>query len=87
MARYHGCSGCGSQWVAGVSGTLLDRMRTPTLRGHVVAKTGTTSIASALSGYVNSHIAFAIIQNGHPIASWWAREAQDRFAKVLASHG
>ena len=70
--------------VAGMSGTLLDRMRTPTLRGHVVAKTGTTSIASALSGYVNSHIAFAIIQNGRPLSYWYAREAQDRFAKVLA---
>ena len=70
--------------VAGVSGTLRDRMRTPTLLGHVVAKTGTTSIASSLSGYVNSHIAFAIIQNGHPLSYWYAREAQDRFARVLA---
>jgi D-alanyl-D-alanine carboxypeptidase/D-alanyl-D-alanine-endopeptidase (penicillin-binding protein 4) len=71
--------------VAGVSGTLRDRMRTPPLIGHVSAKTGTTSIASSLSGYVNSHIAFAIVQNGHPLAYWWAREAQDRFARVLAS--
>jgi serine-type D-Ala-D-Ala carboxypeptidase/endopeptidase (penicillin-binding protein 4) len=71
--------------VAGVSGTLRDRMRTPRLMGHVVAKTGTTDIASALSGYVNSHIAFAIIQNGHPLSYWYAREAQDRFAKVLAT--
>ena len=71
--------------VAGVSGTLQDRMRAPTLRGHVVAKTGTTDIASALSGYVNSHIAFAIIQNGHPLSYWYARVAQDRFAKVLAT--
>jgi D-alanyl-D-alanine carboxypeptidase len=62
-------------------------MQKPPLHGRVVAKTGTTSIASSLSGYVDSHIAFAIIQNGHPIASWWAREAQDRFAKVLASQG
>jgi D-alanyl-D-alanine carboxypeptidase/D-alanyl-D-alanine-endopeptidase (penicillin-binding protein 4) len=73
--------------VAGTSGTLKYRMQKPPVRGHVVAKTGTTSIASSLSGYVNSHIAFAIIQNGHPIASWWAREAQDRFARVLASQG
>lgn len=71
--------------VAGVSGTLRDRMRAPPLLGHVAAKTGTTDIASALSGYVNSHIAFAIVQNGHPLAYWWAREAQDRFARVLAS--
>ena len=70
--------------VAGVSGTLRDRMRTPKLLGHVVAKTGTTDIASSLSGYVNSHIAFAIIQNGYPLSYWYAREAQDRFAKVLA---
>ena len=73
--------------VAGVSGTLRYRMQKPPVFGHVIAKTGTTSLASSLSGYVNSHIAFAIIQNGHPIASWWAREAQDRFAKVLASQG
>jgi D-alanyl-D-alanine carboxypeptidase/D-alanyl-D-alanine-endopeptidase (penicillin-binding protein 4) len=73
--------------VAGTSGTLKYRMQKPPLHGRVVAKTGTTSIASSLSGYVDSHIAFAIIQNGHPIASWWAREAQDRFAKVLASQG
>jgi D-alanyl-D-alanine carboxypeptidase/D-alanyl-D-alanine-endopeptidase (penicillin-binding protein 4) len=71
--------------VSGVSGTLRDRLRTPKLLGKVVAKTGTTSIASSLSGYVNSRIAFAIIQNGHPLSYWYAREAQDRFAKVLAT--
>jgi D-alanyl-D-alanine carboxypeptidase/D-alanyl-D-alanine-endopeptidase (penicillin-binding protein 4) len=71
--------------VAGVSGTLRNRMQTPALLGHVLAKTGTTSLASSLSGYVNSHIAFAIVQNGHPISYWWAREAQDRFARVLAT--
>jgi serine-type D-Ala-D-Ala carboxypeptidase/endopeptidase (penicillin-binding protein 4) len=70
--------------VAGVSGTLKYRMRTPPLLGHVAAKTGTTSLASSLAGYVNAHIAFAIIQNGHPLSYWWAREAQDRFAGVLA---
>jgi D-alanyl-D-alanine carboxypeptidase/D-alanyl-D-alanine-endopeptidase (penicillin-binding protein 4) len=73
--------------VAGVSGTLRYRMRTPKLLGHVVAKTGTTDIASSLSGYVNAHIAFAVVQNGYPLSYWWAREAQDRFASVLASQG
>jgi serine-type D-Ala-D-Ala carboxypeptidase/endopeptidase (penicillin-binding protein 4) len=71
--------------VAGVSGTLKYRMRTPLLTGHVRAKTGTTNLASSLSGYVNSNVAFAIIQNGHPLSYWWAREAQDRFARVLAT--
>jgi serine-type D-Ala-D-Ala carboxypeptidase/endopeptidase (penicillin-binding protein 4) len=70
--------------VSGVSGTLRDRLRTPNLLGKVVAKTGTTSIASSLAGYVNSRIAFAVIQNGDPLSYWYAREAQDRFAKVLA---
>jgi len=71
--------------VAGVSGTLKNRMQTSPLLGRVHAKTGTTSLASSLSGYIDSNIAFAIIQNGHPLSYWWAREAQDRFAKVLAT--
>ena len=60
-------------------------MTTPPLRGHVVAKTGTTSIASSLSGYVNTRIAFAVIQNGNPHPYWSARVAQDRFTRVLAA--
>jgi D-alanyl-D-alanine carboxypeptidase/D-alanyl-D-alanine-endopeptidase (penicillin-binding protein 4) len=71
--------------VAGVNGTLEDRLRKPPARGHVVAKTGTTSDASALSGYVRSRFAFSVLQNGHPLSYWWARRAQDRFAQVLAA--
>lgn len=71
--------------VAGVNGTLQDRLRKPPARGNVVAKTGTTDDASALSGYVRSRFAFTVLQNGHPISSWWARRAQDRFAQVLAA--
>jgi serine-type D-Ala-D-Ala carboxypeptidase/endopeptidase (penicillin-binding protein 4) len=71
--------------LAGVNGTLAHRMRTGPAHAHVVAKTGTTSEASALSGFVKRRYVFAILQNGHPISSWWARIAQDRFATVLAS--
>jgi D-alanyl-D-alanine carboxypeptidase/D-alanyl-D-alanine-endopeptidase (penicillin-binding protein 4) len=71
--------------VAGVNGTLEDRLRKPPARGHVIAKTGTTDEASSLSGYVRDRFAFAILQNGHPLSSWWARRAQDRFAQVLAA--
>jgi D-alanyl-D-alanine carboxypeptidase/D-alanyl-D-alanine-endopeptidase (penicillin-binding protein 4) len=71
--------------VAGVSGTLHDRMRRPPARGNVVAKTGTTREASALSGYVRGRYVFAVLQNGRPVSSWWARVAQDRFATVLAA--
>jgi D-alanyl-D-alanine carboxypeptidase/D-alanyl-D-alanine-endopeptidase (penicillin-binding protein 4) len=70
--------------VAGVNGTLEDRLRTASTRGRVVAKTGTTDIASALSGYVNTRFVFTVLQNGHPLPYWWARRAQDRFVEVLA---
>jgi serine-type D-Ala-D-Ala carboxypeptidase/endopeptidase (penicillin-binding protein 4) len=69
--------------LAGKSGTLRDRMRSAPLRGNVLAKTGTTSEASALAGFVKERYVFAVLQNGHPLASWWARKAQDRFATVL----
>jgi D-alanyl-D-alanine carboxypeptidase/D-alanyl-D-alanine-endopeptidase (penicillin-binding protein 4) len=71
--------------VAGVSGTLARRLGKALTRGRVVAKTGTTDIASALSGYVGDRFAFAVLQNGNPLASWWARRAQDRFVQVLAA--
>ena len=71
--------------VAGVSGTLSDRMRQPPARGNVQAKTGTTSLASALSGYVKRRYVFSVLQNGSPVSSYWARRAQDRFATALAS--
>jgi D-alanyl-D-alanine carboxypeptidase/D-alanyl-D-alanine-endopeptidase (penicillin-binding protein 4) len=70
--------------VAGVNGTLHDRLRTPPARGRVLAKTGTTDVASALSGYVSDTYAFAVVQNGNPLSYWWARKAQDRFAQILA---
>ncbi|HUH15179.1 MAG TPA: D-alanyl-D-alanine carboxypeptidase/D-alanyl-D-alanine-endopeptidase [Gaiellaceae bacterium] len=70
--------------VAGVAGTLEDRMDARPARGRVIAKTGTTATASALSGFVRDRYVFAILQNGRPIATRWARIAQDRFATVLA---
>ncbi len=70
--------------VAGVSGTLKTRLgRRPTY-GRVIAKTGTTSRASALAGFVRRRYVFAILQNGSPVPYWSARAAQDRFVTVLA---
>jgi PBP4 family serine-type D-alanyl-D-alanine carboxypeptidase len=71
--------------IAGVNGTLEDRLRRRPARGAVRAKTGTTSVASALSGYVRDRYAFAVLQNGHPVSTYWARTAQDRFAQALAA--
>jgi serine-type D-Ala-D-Ala carboxypeptidase/endopeptidase (penicillin-binding protein 4) len=72
--------------VAGRSGTLGRRMRGTVAAGRVRAKTGTLSVASALSGYAKRKYAFSIIQNGSPVSHYWARRAQDRFAAVLAAH-
>ncbi len=71
--------------VAGRRGTLENRLRRPPTLGNVAAKTGTTTRASALSGYVRGRYVFAVIQNGRPVSSWWARKAQDRFVTVLAA--
>jgi D-alanyl-D-alanine carboxypeptidase/D-alanyl-D-alanine-endopeptidase (penicillin-binding protein 4) len=71
--------------VAGRSGTLVHRMRGTAAAGVVLAKTGTTSNASALSGFVGDRYVFSILQNGWPISSSWARLAQDRFVAVLAA--
>ncbi|HEU4449376.1 MAG TPA: D-alanyl-D-alanine carboxypeptidase/D-alanyl-D-alanine-endopeptidase [Gaiellaceae bacterium] len=70
--------------IAGVDGTLADRMESGPARGRVRAKTGTTSKASALSGYVGGRYLFSVLQNGQPVNWTNARRAQDRFAQRLA---
>lgn len=75
--------------VAGVNGTLEDRMRSGPAHRHILAKTGTTDRASALSGYATNlsyqpRYVFSILMNGNPVPWWYARTAQDRFAQVLA---
>jgi len=71
--------------VAGRTGTLHDRMTRTAARGVVRAKTGTTSNASALSGFAGDRYVFSILQNGYPVSWTWARIAQDRFATALAA--
>ena len=70
--------------VSGKSGTLKNRLKEPPARGHVHAKTGTTDEASALSGYVKKNFVFSVLHNGSPLATWWAKAAEDRFVTVLA---
>ena len=71
--------------LAGVNGTLFDRMTSGPAYRNVRAKTGTTDSASTLSGYVRTRFVFSILMNGNPIPWWYARQAQDRFAQVLAA--
>jgi D-alanyl-D-alanine carboxypeptidase/D-alanyl-D-alanine-endopeptidase (penicillin-binding protein 4) len=70
--------------VAGISGTLEQRLATRPTRGRVIAKTGTTNRASALAGFVRRRYVFAILHNGSPVPYWTARVAQDRFVTALA---
>jgi D-alanyl-D-alanine carboxypeptidase/D-alanyl-D-alanine-endopeptidase (penicillin-binding protein 4) len=75
--------------VAGVSGTLRDRMRTGPAHGNAHAKTGTLNTASALSGYVRSanghRIVFSIIQNRRPrLDVLAAHRLQDSIVQLLA---
>ena len=77
----------GSLAVAGVDGTLEDRLERRPARGQVIAKTGTTTVASALSGFVRDRYVFAVLQNGSPVSPYWTRRAQDRFALALAAAG
>jgi D-alanyl-D-alanine carboxypeptidase/D-alanyl-D-alanine-endopeptidase (penicillin-binding protein 4) len=70
--------------VAGMTGTLLYRMRNTPAYGFVRAKTGTTDQASALSGFVGTRYAFSIVENGSPINTSAAHRTQDAFAEVLA---
>jgi D-alanyl-D-alanine carboxypeptidase/D-alanyl-D-alanine-endopeptidase (penicillin-binding protein 4) len=75
----------GSLAVSGRTGTLVHRLNGPRMLGRIRAKTGTTELACALSGYARAKYAFVVIQNGRPVALWAARRAQDRFVSVLAA--
>jgi serine-type D-Ala-D-Ala carboxypeptidase/endopeptidase (penicillin-binding protein 4) len=69
--------------VAGVTGTMRHRLLDDPKHAMLRAKTGTTDIASALSGYVGRRFAFVAIENGHPVDYWAAHTAEDGVAKAL----
>src|SRR5262249_9681548 len=69
--------------VAGVTGTMRHRLVGEPHRRLLRAKTGTTDIASALSGFVGRRFAFVAIENGHPVNYWAAHAAEDGVAKAL----
>ena len=74
--------------VAGVDGTLENRMQKSYAINNVHAKTGTLSGVSCLSGYVegkNSHqLAFSIMMQNFVGSSKTARNFQDEICKLLA---
>jgi serine-type D-Ala-D-Ala carboxypeptidase/endopeptidase (penicillin-binding protein 4) len=79
----------GSLPLAGVSGTLRDRMTSGPAHANARAKTGTLRDASALSGYVttaNGHrVMFSMIMNHGPYLNITAaRGLQDRIVQTIA---
>jgi D-alanyl-D-alanine carboxypeptidase/D-alanyl-D-alanine-endopeptidase (penicillin-binding protein 4) len=74
--------------IAGVDGTLKDRMRGTAAAGNVRAKTGTLNAASSLSGYVTTAsghtLSFSMLMNGDPVPPAQAHAAQDAVAVLLA---
>jgi len=66
-------------------GTLRHRLLEKPTLGLVHAKTGTTNVASALSGYIGNRFAFVVLQNGDPVDWAAAHKAQDGFVRALAA--
>jgi PBP4 family serine-type D-alanyl-D-alanine carboxypeptidase len=71
--------------VAGVDGTLHNRLVGTRLAGAVRAKTGTTDESSGVAGYLGERYAFAVIENGAFVPAWTAHVAQDRFLLAVAA--
>lgn len=76
--------------VAGVDGTLEERMKGSYTVNNVRAKTGTLTGISALSGYLTSQnghrIAFSIIMENFVNSTSTARAFQDEICKILAQY-
>jgi D-alanyl-D-alanine carboxypeptidase/D-alanyl-D-alanine-endopeptidase (penicillin-binding protein 4) len=79
--------------IAGVDGTLRNRMKKTPAAGNVRAKTGTLASAASLSGYVTSasgeHLVFSIMVNNYPDGAETEirRNVIDAIAVMLASFG
>ena len=73
--------------IAGVDGTLQNRMKQTKARGNVHAKTGSVTGVSSLAGYVKAadghQLAFVII-NQNVLKLSRARAFQDKFCDILS---
>jgi D-alanyl-D-alanine carboxypeptidase/D-alanyl-D-alanine-endopeptidase (penicillin-binding protein 4) len=75
--------------IAGVDGTLENRMKGTPAEGRLVAKTGSLRLARALAGYVTTtrgeRLAFAIVVNNHEGRGREATAAIDDIGVALAT--
>jgi D-alanyl-D-alanine carboxypeptidase/D-alanyl-D-alanine-endopeptidase (penicillin-binding protein 4) len=73
--------------VAGVDGTLADRLKGTPAEGQIHAKTGTIEHVNSLSGYMDlpsgRRLAFSAIGNADPVQSKEGAATLDRLALVL----
>lgn len=76
--------------VAGVDGTLENRMKLSNAFNNVHAKTGTLTGVSCLSGYIttrrNHLLAFSIMMQNFVGSSKQARDFQDKICEILSNH-
>lgn len=75
--------------IGGTDGTLAGRFTEPSLKGKILAKTGTLNEVNALSGYLIAHsgktVAFSILCNAHNPEGETARTAMDKIVAAIAA--
>ena len=77
--------------VAGLDGSLSERLRGTPAQGRVLAKTGSLGHVNALSGYINTlsgdRVAFSIMCNNHNLPSKRALETIDKIVNLIVIEG
>jgi serine-type D-Ala-D-Ala carboxypeptidase/endopeptidase (penicillin-binding protein 4) len=75
--------------IAGIDGTIADRMNGTPAQGNLRAKTGTLSAVSALSGYVHTAdgepLAFSVMMQNYPNSARPYQHIQDEIGILLST--